>query len=361
MSRPRHALLAIAVCALVLSNVGCSGFKSYWQRHQRPHYTITPEFYKCPPKKLAVLPITPRYRDMQRENPAKSGAEAMRAGFYRHVSVKGFEDMEIREIDRIMGEKGLLEDTRKPKSKTYARKIAGTLRRVDVLGVTNLLDPLRYADQMGLTDREAFGEKRFEKKNIDALKKLLPADAFVLGTTKEYGWLYVVLFSYVKVGGDVRMVSADSGKAMWKGRGDEGSLATVIASLPEIPIKFVKVWLNAQSLTLDRATDELFRNLVGTIQYLEHPVKVQVQAVRKTSLFKRRGYSYCFWSDYGKVAKGTRMKFLVERDGWYQVQTQIEGRTLTGWVFGDAAQLIDADNPTRVVRPVLRLRDVLLR
>lgn len=298
---------------------------------------------------------------MGRADPARWGAEAMRKGFYRHVSVKGFEDMEMAEIDGMLRKHNLLEDTRKPKEKTYAGKITGTLKRVDILGVTGLINPLRYAEQVGLTEREAFGEKRFEKKNIDALKKIVPADAFVLGTTKEYSWLYVVAFSYVWVEGKVRMVSADSGKTLWKGRGQQISLATIIASLPEIPIKFFKVWLNAHALTLDRATDDLFRGLLATVQCLDRPVKVEVRAVRKASVFKRRGYSYCFWSDYGKVAKGTRMRFLVERDGWYQVETEIEGKRVTGWVFGEAAELIDATNPARVIRPRLRLGDVFLR
>ena len=170
MSKVREALWPAALGVFLAASSGCSGFKSYWQRHHRAHYTITPEFYSSPPKTIAVLPITPRYRDMGRADPARWGAEAMREGFYRHVSVKGFEDMEMAVVDGMLRKHHLLDDTRKPKAKTYTRRITGAIKRVDVLGVTGLINPLRYAEQAGLTEREAFGGKRFEKKKVNALK-----------------------------------------------------------------------------------------------------------------------------------------------------------------------------------------------
>jgi len=360
MNRANQALMCVSVGVALLAGSGCTGLKSYWQRHHRAHYTVMPEFYAEAPQSIAVLPITPRYRDPAQKETTQAGADALRDAFYRHVSVKSFEDLEIRDIDGALRDNRLLQDTRSPGDQSYARKIAGALKQADILGITNLINPQNYQRELGLPDSEAFGGKRFEQEKTQALKKLVPADAFVFGTAQEYGWLYAIVLSYVRVGGKIQMRSADTGKLLWKGRGRRTSFAWIVDSVFEIPIKFVKVYHNAHAQTLDAATDTLFRDMVRSLRLEDTPVEVRVRSTRKTSVFKEIGYSYCFWSDYGKVPPGKSMDFVMERDGWYKVATDVEGKRVEGWVFGEFAELVDAKDTSRVVRPPLKIGDFFL-
>ena len=360
MNRANQALASVLVTGVVLMGSGCTGMKSYWQRHHRAHYTIMPEFYAEAPQSIAVLPVTPRYRSGGRREAAKAGAAALREAFYRHVSVKSFEDMEMRDIDGALKQHGLLEDTRSPGDPSYAKKITGALKQVDILGITSLIDPRNYERELGLPKAGGLGEKRFEKEKTQALKKLVPADAFVFGTAKEFGWLYALVLSYVRVEGKVQMRSADTGKLLWKGRGRRTSFAWIVASAFEIPLKVVKVYLNAHAQTLDTATDTLFRDMTQSLRMQDTPVELKARSTCKTPVFKEIGYSYCFWSDYGKIPRGRCMDFLMERDGWYKVATDVKGRRVEGWVFGECAELVDAKDTSRVVRPSLKVGDSFL-
>lgn len=355
MNRTNQALACVLVAVVVLTGSGCTGLKSYWQRHHRAHYTIMPEFFAEAPHSIAVLPVTPRYRDEGRREAARAGADAFRDAFYRHISVESFEDVEIRDIDGALKQHGLLQDIHSPGDRSYAKKITGALKQADILGITSLIDPRNYARELGLPEGEALGEKRFEKEKTQALKKFVPADAFVFGTAKEYGWLYAVVFSYVRVGGNVQMRSAETGKLLWKGRGRRTSFAWIVASVFEIPIKIVKVYLNAHAQTLDTATDALFRDMMQSLNMQDKPTEVKARSLCKTPVFKEIGYSYCFWSDYGKIPQGQCMDFLMERDGWYKVATDVEGKRVQGWVFGECAELVDAKNTTCVIRPHLKI------
>ena len=355
----RVASLSLALFALAAS--GCSALKSYWQRNLRPSYTITPDFYAAAPRRIAVLPFTPRWKDRERAAAAQAGAEALRLAFYSHISVKSYEDVELSVIDGLLKRHGLLEDTLRPAEERLAEKLAGALKAADLTGITGFLNLAQYADQLGLMSRPEFGQKRFEQESFQALKKVVPADAFVTGTSREYGWLYAVLLSYVRVGCTVEMHSADTGALLWKGKGKGTSFSWIGGSLFDIPVQFVTIWLNTRQKTLDRLTDEIFTRLLRTMADLDHPVKVEVRATSRAPVFKRPGYSYFPWARYGTVARGTRMKYLLEQDGWYQVETTVGSKLVTGWVFGGHAEVIDTSNPDVVLRPKLTSSEVFLR
>ena len=359
MYRGRYAAMALVVAAALAGTPGCTGLKSHWQRHRRPHYTIRPEFYASPFKTIAVLPVTPRYQNPRQKKQAQSGADAIRAAFYRHFSVKDPQDIELSRTDSVLEKYGLLADERTPEAPTAAGRIAAGIQQADVTGLTQLINPWLYMRRLGLTKGQAFGAQRFESKRIEELNKILPADAYALGTSEQYGWLYAIVFSYVKVEGKMRLYAGNNGKLIWKGRGKEASLETIIASIFEIPLKFVKVWFNARSRTLDRTTDDLFRCLVRTIPVQDRAIEVEVVARAKAPLFKRRGYSYCPWSRYGKVPANTRMEYLIERDGWLQVRTTLKGRAVTAWVFRGHAEVLEKGESGRVIRPLLTMSDII--
>ncbi len=351
--RRRSGLAYVAVAGLLVSCAGCMGVKSYYQRKHRPHYTITKEFYQHPPKSIAVLPVTPRYEDVRREKSNEAAAAAVRAAEYRHLSPKPYQDIEMEAIDAKLCACGLLENKTKPAQGTLLDRVSGPLVPGDPTNLTRLVNPLFYVKKLGGSAKEAFGEKRFEAESVKNLHHIIPADAYLFGTCKEHGWVYAVLFSWVSTGAEVRMYDASTGRVLWKSRGSKTSFAWVVGSPYMVPIKFVTTYLNAGAFRLDSATDDLFRRIMRKLPVLRGPVEVKVRAVRKAPVFKKRGYSYWFWADYGKVPKGRLMTYLVERDGWYKVRTTVDGKPVTGWVFGGQAEVVDAKNPARVIRPVL--------
>ena len=357
----RRSLAVIALGAIVCATTGCSAFTSYWQRHHRPRYTVTAAFYSDAPKRVAILPFTARFKDVDRGDITEAGARTDREACYRYVSVKSFEDIELGTIDDTLMLHGLLEDTTEPEKPGLAGKVTGALKAVDVTGISKLLNPLYYADQFGLRTREKFGEKRFERLSCAELKEIVPADAFVLGITEEHFWIYAVVFSYVQAGCKAQMRDAETGALLWEGRDEGKSFAWVVTDLVMLPIAFVKVWLNAQELKMLRVTDEMLRAMTGTMPDLDHPVQPEVRTTCSAVEFTRPGYSYFFWRRRGSVPEGTRMEYVLEQDGWYKVKRVVDGKERIGWIFGGHAELIDADDPDRVLRARLTFWDVFLQ
>lgn len=352
---------AVLVAALALCS--CSGTKSFWMRNLRPGYRVEPAFYEHAPDTIAVLPITPRFEDLGREEETWAGARAMRYALYRHLSVKDYDDLELDAIDEALEGSGLLAPTAPAPEPGVAESVGSALRSADVLGVWGLVSPWHWAEELGLAEEEVYGERRFEDPAaFGRVHDVLPsADAFVLGQNREFGWFYAVLFSFMRTGGELRLHAADGGDLLWKGGGKETRFEWILASIPEIPIQFVRVWLNTREASFDEATDLLLRRLVRTIPEIDAPTEVVVRAAEELSVFEEPEYSYFFWSDHGEVPEGTLMEFRAEEDGWYEVEAVVEGEPVVGYVFAGEAELVDADDPVVVIRTVLTSGDVFLR
>ena len=114
----------------------------------------------------------------------------MREAFYREFSVKGYEDLEIDEIDTALAGAGLLKDTTAVPDPSTVELVADAAQSVDVLGVLSLVNPWEWAESLGLAEDEVYGEKRFEDPTAFAkLDRVIPkTDAVVLGNSEEYGW-----------------------------------------------------------------------------------------------------------------------------------------------------------------------------
>ena len=74
-------------------------------------------------------------------------------------------------------------------------------------------------------------------------------------------------------------------------------------------------------------------------------------AVEECDVFKEPGYSYFFWGDHGEVPAGTLMTYVAETNGYYEVDAEIDGEVVRGYVFRGEATLVDRSNPSRVIRP----------
>jgi len=174
-------------------------------------YKVDPTMETHRPRTVAVLPFVDRSR-------SKHGLETVRRGFYNHFSSLPFRDMELYRIDDLL-------------------------------------------KKAGLTDPE-----EISKTSPQKLGEILGVDAVVYGEVSDFDKLFVVMYSQVAVGAEVKMVDAKTGHFLWSGqhvaRIHEGGLsvnpigivATVIATA-----------MNMRDIQLLRACDDLFREMVKTI------------------------------------------------------------------------------------------------
>lgn len=273
-------------------------------------YKIDPYMNDHIPKSVAVMPFV----DLSK---SKEGFEAVRRGFYNHFSSLPFKDMELYRVDT-------------------------TLRKA------------------GITDPEAIS-----KMPPQELGKLLGVDAVVFGEISNFDKLFLVMYSQVSVGAEIKMYDTKTGNFLWSGknvvRKHEGGIsvnpigivATVIATA-----------MNVRDIQLLRANDDLFRDMVKTIpvphiaDMLRPPtitlltqdskgkpkkagdeIKVVIQGTPKMQAY----------FDIGDYKKNIDMQ-EVEPGGYYGVYKVVPGDNIdkaiiTGYLRDDAgntAQWIDA-------------------
>jgi len=174
-------------------------------------YKIDPYMKSNVPKSVAVLPFI----DLSK---SKEGFEAMRRGFYNHFSSLPYKDMELYRVD----------------------------------------DLLRKA---GLTDPEII-----KKTPPQELGKILEVDAVVFGQISNFDKLFLIMYSQVSVGAEIKMYDTKTGNFLWSGkhvvRKHEGGVSTnpigIIATV-------IATAMNVRDIQLLRANDDLFRDMVKTI------------------------------------------------------------------------------------------------
>jgi hypothetical protein len=204
---------------------------------------------------------------------------------------------------------------------------------------------------LGLASRKPLDPLAFEREPLGSLGQCVGADTLVKGTNAEHGWFYAVIFSFVRVRAAYEMYKADTGRQVWSGEGSKANLEWVLSSsFLDIPFKLVTVWLNTRGEPLSRSADAIARSLTKNLPDVPRPARVSVRATsRRTPVFSRN--TYAFWRKRGSVPAGTQMKLLLERNGWFQVQTMLKGKDVTGWVFRADAELVDEAGT--VLRPRL--------
>ncbi|HVO67454.1 MAG TPA: GNA1162 family protein [Syntrophales bacterium] len=184
-------------------------------------YEVGPYLEKHKPRTVAVLPFM---------NEAKSqlGSDEVRRGFYNHLSSLPYKAMKLYTTDNI----------------------------------------LRKA---GLTDTETIS-----KTSPQDLGKILGVDAVIYGSISDFDKLFVVVYSSVSVGAEIKMYDTKTGNFLWSGRHvariHEGGISTTPVG---IIATVVATAMNVRDIQLLRACDDLFRDMVKTI-----PVPTMAEALR---------------------------------------------------------------------------------
>ena len=292
--------LAVAWLALVLLS-GCASYEAYEARFRGPDYTVTPEYFRQSPRRVAVFPFASR---SQRKNNLER-AQTCRVAFYQHFSVRDFEDVEMRSLDDC------LLPSEGPPPKSRLRQFSATLHKLDVVGLTS------FADFNNLLHKEMRDVETF-RSWIRAADKDLQADAYLLGIVRSYGRLYAVAFSSIGLATRVELRSAKDDALLWSAETQERNVALPLTINPlDVPVLLFDVWRNSRGDALDMLAFQVYRNLIRTLPTMRAQGKVLVRADRKGTRIFPHPTLWTFWPK-PQVKKGTRMEFLLERRGWYQ-------------------------------------------
>ena len=188
-------------------------------------YKVDPYMKENIPKSVAVLPFV----DLSK---SKEAIDIVRRGFYNHFSSLPFKDMELYKVNSLLA-------------------------------------------KAGLTDAEVIS-----KTSPQELGRILGVDAVVFGEISNFDKLFLVLYSQVSVGAEIKMYDAKTGNFLWSGkhtvRKHEGGISTNPIGLIAVVISTA---LNMRDIQLLRANDDLFRDMVKTI-----PVPSIAEALRPPSI-----------------------------------------------------------------------------
>ena len=188
-------------------------------------YKVDPYMKDHIPRSVAVLPFV----DLSK---SKEGIDVVRRGFYNHFSSLPFTDMELYKVNSLL-------------------------------------------EKAGLTDAEVIS-----KTSPQELGRILGVDAVVFGEISNFDKLFLVMYSQVSVGAEIKMYDARTGNFLWSGkhtvRKHEGGISTNPIGLIAVVITTA---LNVRDIQLLRANDDLFRDMVKTI-----PVPSIAEALRPPSI-----------------------------------------------------------------------------
>lgn len=268
-------------------------------------YKVDPYMTDHVPKSVAVMPFV----DLSK---SKEGFITIRRGFYNHFSSLPFKDMELHVIDNL----------------------------------------LRKA---GLTDPEAIS-----KTPPQELGKILGVDAVVFGEISNFDKLFLVMYSQVSVGAEIKMYDTKTGNFLWSGknvvRKHEGGISTnpigIIATI-------IATSMNIRDIQLLRANDDLFRDMVKTIPVpriaeMLRPPTITLLTQDTKGLPKKAGAEIKVviqgtpkmqaYFDIGQYKKHIDMQ-EIEPGGYYGVYKVLPGDNLekaviTGYLRDDAGNTV---------------------
>ena len=292
--------LAAVLLSLVLLS-GCASYEAYEARFRGPDYTVTPEYFRQSPRRVAVFPFASR--SLRKNNLER--AQVCRVAFYQHFSVRDFEDVELRALDDcLLPPAGL-----PPKSRL--RQFSDTVRKLDVVGLTSFVD-FNNLLHKEMRDAETF------RSWIRAADKDLQADAYLLGIVRSYGRFYAVAFSSIGLATRVELRSTKDDALLWSAETKARNVALPLTIDPlDLPVLLFDIWRNSRGDALDMLSYRVYRSLIRTLPSLRAKGKVLVRADRKGTRIFPHPTLWAFWPK-PQVKKGTRMEFLLERRGWYQ-------------------------------------------
>jgi len=276
-------------------------------------YEVAPYMEKHMPRTVAILPFID-------ESKSQKGAEAVRRGFYNHLSSLPYKDMELFRIDHLLRKAGLIDP-------------------VDV-----------------------------HKTPPEKLKEILNVDAVVFGTISNFDKLFAGIYSQVSVGADIKMYDTQ-GHFLWSGQHvahiHEGGISTTPVG---IVASIIAAAMNVRDIQLLRACDDLFRDMVKTIptmKYAEALKKPRIEMLAQDSKGKPKKAGDIIrvalkgdpglqaWFDMGGFKKGIDME-EVEPGGYvgsYRVVPgdNIKDVVVTGYLSDDAGNTTSRVDAIRTV------------
>jgi len=263
-------------------------------------YKVDPYMEKHMPRTVAILPFVD-------ESKSQKGAEAVRRGFYNHLSSLPYKDMELLRVDHLLRKAGLADP-------------------VDIY-----------------------------KISPEELKEILNVDAVIFGTISNFDKLFAGVYSQVSVGAEIKMYDTQ-GHFLWSGkhvaRIHEGGIS---ATPVGIVASIIAAAMNVRDIQLLRACDDLFRDMVKTIpavKYAEALRKPRIEMLAQDSKGEPKKAGDIIkvalkgdpgiqaWFDIGGFKKGIDMA-EVEPGGYvgsYRVVPgdNIQDAVVTGYLSDDA-------------------------
>jgi hypothetical protein len=206
-------------------------------KHFSGEFENTDYFRKHKPVSIAVAP----FQDLQKKNysinfDAENPANIVRRGMYNHIASLPFRDLEIYDVDNRLKNAGLS----------------------DIRKINEMVE-----------------------KNPKKLGSLLGVDAIVTGEVTHFDRVFLGIYSQVAVGCEVKMWDLKSGKMLWRAKQVSRAHAGGVSLNPVglIMATVASVWNLRQSELLSQ-TDELFREIVSTVELPESALAMQKAAPR---------------------------------------------------------------------------------
>jgi len=190
---------------------------------------LTPDYWREPPERIAVLPFTDRssaqfvvnkiplsFRDQeQRADWAWTDANRLRRSLIGYLAQREFVSINIIQIDTVLADRGIDNEDK--------------LMRID---------PRRFREWLG-------------------------ADAVIYGEVSHYEAYYAFLISAWQVSGQIRMVSTHDGRELASARGSRFDVNLLPAlDLEDIAINSGLSLLQLRDVVLARSEDEVCREIM---------------------------------------------------------------------------------------------------
>lgn len=300
---------------------GCSTYQAYHVRFNAPDYTVTPEYFTRAPRRVAIFPFATRSlkeKDLEK-------AQVCRIAFYQHFSVRDFEDVEMQALDRRL----LPPETPRPRG--LLRQFANTIRKLDVVGITSFLD-LKSMLAKETQDTQIFRDW------MKAVHEDMQADAYVLGITRGYGRLYAVVASSIGIATHVELRATGDDALLWCSDYKARNISLPLTIDPlDIPFLLYDIWANSRGEALDGLAFQVYGDMIQTLPSARVSGDVKVRADRKDTRVFTHPTVWASWPR-PQVKKGTLLKFLQEKRGWYQCEGP-DGKPL--WMLCRDGTLVD--------------------
>ncbi len=210
-------------------------------KHFNGEYENTQYYRKHKPVSIAVLPFQfPKKEIFFINTESGNPVNVVRRGLYNHVASLPFKDLEIYSTDRRLSNAGLSD-----------------IRQVEALIAEN------------------------PKK----LRSLLGVDAVISGNVTHFDRIFAGIYSQVAVGCEVKMWDLKKGELLWRAKHVSRAHAGGVSLSPiGLAMATVAALWNLRQTELLSQTDELFREIVSSIEVPESALAVQA-AAPKIDLF----------------------------------------------------------------------------